>query len=612
MRAAELAKILLVRAVEENEPHATTSPEADAAASAGGDGDGEPGWLLRRAEHRLAHEFAGWRALLAIADLPHAPHALLALPFALGIASNWLGPSAQIHVLYNPIAVLVAWNLALFAALAFAPLVGRRLRARVPRRETDPSAAAAPVVAPERARTAHGMQGWLLRRIAPAFLFRLRRDAEGAAAGAAHAGRVARRFWSLWIEAAGALAVARVRRMLHLSAAALAVGAVAGMLVRGVFFEYAMVWRSTFVRDPETVAAALRLVLGPAAWLAGRPLPDAGVAERMMSAPGVPAATWIALWAITAALAVVLPRLALALASSLRRRVLARRVALALGDPYFEALLAGVRRAEIERIEAEIGADVRAEIDRLVERVAEFVCARLYDEKLVPLLHAFRAGGGSVAVLEEQMAEACRDFEPALDAELEQARAALEEGLRAAVLRTIGRSLYDAPARDVALGAGDLPVGDLGGAVGREISNAVGTAVSAGVALVAATLAGGFGHHLGVALLVTLLHVTGPVGFLIGGIGGLAVAGAGWWLGRDRVASGMRGVRLPRAIARLALRDAALAKLVASGREQCGEAVRAKLGAELEPLAPKLAEEIWSKLRRVLPGARAAAGGTQR
>ena len=611
MRAADVAKILLVRAIEESDPLSTPSPEADAAASAGGDEGGEPAWLLRRAEHRLGNEFAPQRALLRIADAPPAPLAFFALPFALGLASNWLGPSEQIQVLYNPIAVLVAWNLALYAALALAPLASRSVRARLPslsrgRRVANERAARSAASAPP------GLRGWLLRAATPAFFFRARRDATDAASGIAKAGRLARRFWTLWVAAAGALPMARVRRILHGSAAALAIGAVAGMFVRGVFFEYAMVWRSTFVRDPDTVAAALRIVLGPAALLAGEPLPDAVAAERMMSAGGVPAAPWIALWAITAGLLVVLPRTGLLLFATLRRRLLARRIELSLDDPYFAALLAGVRRAEIERIQIAIDADVRTEIARLVDSVAEFVCERLYDARLVPALRAFRETGGSVEALEQQMAAACAAFQPELDAELDRARGVLEEGLRAAVLRTVGRSLADARAHEVAIGADDLPVGALGGAVGREVSNAVGAAVSAGVGLVTATIAGGFGHHLGAAVLVTLLHVTGPVGFLIGGIGGLAVAVAGWYLGRDRVASGMRGVRLPRAVARLALRDAALAKLVEQGRAQCGASVREKLGAELDPLAPRLAEEIWSKLRPALPGARTATQGEER
>ncbi|RIL05785.1 MAG: hypothetical protein DCC71_09215 [Proteobacteria bacterium] len=413
---------------------------------------------------------------------------------------------------------------------------------------------------------------------------------------------MARRFWSLWIDAAGALPLAALRRLLHASAAALAVGAVAGMFVRGIFFDYAMVWRSTFVRDVDTVATALRAVLGPASLALGRPLPDAADAAQMMSAAGVPAAEWISLWAVTAALFVVAPRVALAAAAGARRRLAARRVALSLDDPYYERLLAGVRKVQIERIQAAIGADVHSETQRLADDVAGFVCANLFDARLVPKLAAFRDAGGSVQQLEDAMEAECRAFEPELEAELARAKAEFERALRASIERTIGQSL--AGEERVAFDAGGLSRGGavaLGGAVGREVSNAVGAAVSTGVSLVVASLSGGFGHHLGAAILVTLLHTTGPVGFLIGGVGGLALAAAGWYLGRDRIAESIRGVRLPAALARIALREGAMRKLVTQGREQCRSAVRGKLGAELEPLVPRLAEEIWTKLRPALP-----------
>jgi hypothetical protein len=607
MRADDAAKILLVRAIEEIDPAAAASPEAEHAASEAVDGSDETGWLLHRAEHRLGGDLVAYRPLLAIAAAPHVPALALLVPFAIGLGSNWLAATTRIHVLYNPIAVLVAWNLGLYAALALAPLaLRRRARRAAPSQVASRGEA---VAAPGRPR---GVRGFLLRRMTPTLWLRVRRAAEAGAITARSLGQVARRFWSLWIDAAGAIPLARLRGVLHGAAAALAIGAVAGMFVRGVFFEYAMVWRSTFVRDPEAVSTLLRVVLGPAAWLLGRPLPSVADAEAMFGAEGVPAAPWIGLWAVTAALFVVAPRLLLTLVAALRRRILARRVEIGLEDGYYETLLAGVRRAEIERIQTAIDADVRAAAERLVGSVADFVCERLYDARLVPRLRAFRDTGGSVEALEAEMAAECEAFQPELDASLDAARGALETDLRAAVERSVGRGLDRAHAQGVSIGVEDVPVGALGGAIGREISNAVGAAVSTGVGLVVATVSGGFGHHLGAALLVTLLHTTGPVGFLIGGIGGLAMAVAGWYLGRDRIASGMRGVRLPRAVARIALRDRALAKLVADGRAQCHQAVREKLGEEIAPLVPRLAEEIWASLRPALARAGRRASGEGR
>ena len=610
--AAAAARIVLVRSVDEADPHAVL-PEAAAAAGAMAsteDAASEADWLARRAAHLLAGPLAGYAPLLALAEAPRAPAWMLAIPFALGAFANYLGPSGHIHVLYNPIAALVGWNLALYALLALTPLWRRRRRRRSPVASGLPASVAIPAARPAAAAwRPHGLRGLLLRRLVPSFFVRLRRGAQETGVRAANLGSLARGFWSHWLETAPGLPWLGSRRLLHVAAATLAAGAVAGMFVRGVFFEYAVVWRSTFVRDPETIAGVLRVVLGPAAALLAEPLPDAADATRMLDAAGLPAARWIGLWALTAGLFVVIPRCLLAAGASLRRRVQARRVVIDLEDPYYAALLAGVRKLQIERIETAIREDVREQAAQLASTTADFVCSDLFDARLVPQLRAFREKGGSVASLEQAMEAECQAFEPALEARLGSARAEFETALRSAIEQSIDERFGAmAEGASAGLAAGSLSresLPGLGGSVGREVSNAVGAAVSAGVSLVVATLSGGFGHHLGAAVLVTLLHTTGPVGFLIGGLGGLAVAAAGWYAGRDRIAGGMRELRLPPAVARLVLRKGSLEKLVAQGREQCRTAVRERIGAELEPLVPQLAESIWPELRATLPVAAA-------
>ncbi len=605
MRASDAAQILLVRAVEETQPELAASPgaaEADAAASAE-DAEGEAAWLARRAAHRLAHDLAGYRALLHLAEAPRAPLAALLVPFGLGAFANSLGPAAQIHVLYNPIAVLVAWNLGLYALLIAAPFLWQSRHARgedtiAPGSRTGVSLAFQP------APRARGVRGWLLGRAVPTLFLRLRRYGRDALASAARSGEVARRFWSLWLDAAGALPATALRRLFHAAAAALAVGAVAGMFVRGVFFDYAMVWRSTFIRDPESAAFALRVVLGPAAIALGWPLPGSDDAARMMDAAGVPAATWIGLWAMTALLFVVVPRTLLAGAATLRSRRRRHRIVVPLDDAYFESLLANVHKIQIERIEAAIGGDVRSATAQLAGDVADFVCVRLYDARLVPKLRAFRDRGGSVTSLEREMEAECQAFEPELEAQLGRARADFEVRLAAAIERTLGRSFGVGANGGLAVSAGDLSRGSqgaLGTSLGREVSTAVGAAVAAGVSLVVATISGGFGHHLGAAVLVGLLHTTGPVAFLIGGLGGLGLAAMSWYVGREQLAQSMKGVALPRSVARLVLREGSLARLAERGREQCRDAVRQMLDRELAPLVPQLAEQIWAKLRPALP-----------
>ncbi|MBY0277505.1 DUF2868 domain-containing protein, partial [Candidatus Binatia bacterium] len=151
-------------------------------------------------------------------------------------------------------------------------------------------------------------------------------------------------YWRGWSRIAAPLVGARVRLALHVGAAFLVLGAVAGMYVRGLTFEYRATWESTFIGS-GAASALLRLVLGPAASLLGAPLPDAAMLEAMRAPSDAPAALWIHLWAITAALVVLLPRGVLAAFTLLRERRLSRALAVdPLAGP-FRVLLAPDRGA---------------------------------------------------------------------------------------------------------------------------------------------------------------------------------------------------------------------------------------------------------------------------
>ena len=130
--------------------------------------------------------------------------------------------------------------------------------------------------------------------------------------------------------------------MLHFSAALLAAGAVAGLYVRGLGLEYLAGWESTFLTE-HAVHRVLTVVLGPASALSGTAIPPAEHLATMRwsgAQLGENAARWIHLYAITAALFIVLPRLVLALSAALRARRLRRNFDLPLTvDPYFHRLL---------------------------------------------------------------------------------------------------------------------------------------------------------------------------------------------------------------------------------------------------------------------------------
>ena len=607
MTPEQAAEILLVRAAEEARPDAV-SPEARFdALEAAGDLDDERAWFARRARHLLGHELARYRPLLRVRDaFALSPLANLALPALVGLSSSALGPREQIHVLYNPLVLLVAWSFLAYTAFAYLAVRGRpRLRA--------PELRAPDLHVPELplSRAEGGLIARLLRRSAARLWLRTLKSSAAAREEASAWVAVGTRFVEHWERAARPWFALRTRRILHLGALGLALGAIAGLYVRGLFFEYEMVWRSTFVREPETVAGVLRLVLAPACALLGRPLPDAADAAALLAPEGVAAAPWIHLLAATAFLAVVLPRALLALIAARRLRRVGPALELGLGDGYFRGILAQAREIQVVRVKQEIGSAVREECGKFGDGLASFVAESLYDRRIVPLLERFRAEGGRVDQLEARIREECAAFEPELAGHVKSAERAFEEDLARDVLERVRPDLVLPPAGAgrLASAARELPahsVREVGGDVAGRLTRDFGTAVTLAVAAVAGSLSGGFGAHLGAAILVTLLHTTGPVGFLIGALAGALAAAGALVAGRARVNEAVRGASLPGFVVRLALRRARFDRLLARGRERCQASVRELVATKLEPLTDELADQVWARVKPLLARAAAA------
>lgn len=276
-------------------------------------------FLARRAQ-LLATKLAersprAFRALRAFQWRPWIGFALPVAAFAIGAAVEHLADRQHVNILAFPLVGLVAWNLAVYLWLA---VRGAKALVTVSR----PSA------------------GWLHRTIAGA-----RSELDARAAGAL-TGAFAR-FGLDWLEQGAPLVAARAGRVLHLSAAMLALGALAGLFVRGLAFEYRAGWESTFL-DAATVHAILSFILGPAERLTGVALPGVAELEALRwgaGATGENAGRWIYLYTATVALAVIVPRLALAAIARMREQALAARFPLPLDEPYFRRVLSGWRES---------------------------------------------------------------------------------------------------------------------------------------------------------------------------------------------------------------------------------------------------------------------------
>jgi hypothetical protein len=303
MNESEARRVLLVCAYESPPQPPWSEADADAAtreaARAVGEAASDEALIVRRAQlaaQRIAErDPAAARALGAVdADRHWIGGALVLLVFALGVASDAVGPTQRIDILAPPLLALLAWNVAVYLSLVARPRAAGRLRDALRRALERPLHETSPPLA---------------------------------------------RFAARWTAFARPLYGARVAALLHAAAAALALGALASLYVRGLAFEYRAGWDSTFL-DAGDVHALLSAVLGPASRLAGLSLPDAPALEtlRWSAGGGENAARWIHLHAITVALVVLLPRSALAAAAAWRAHRWSRAAPLSLDDPYFKRI----------------------------------------------------------------------------------------------------------------------------------------------------------------------------------------------------------------------------------------------------------------------------------
>ena len=319
MNEAAARNVLLVRAFETAGAGRSGWSEADAlwasraaAEVVGSDADADR-FIARRGE--LAAERLGERdravsrTLRAVTWRPWIGAALILIACALGFATDYIGPARRVNVLAFPLLALVAWNLFAYAIIAVRAAAG---------------------LVSARRRTLGPVSGLVAR---------LARGVNEAAAAASPDTPLAP-FVRDWARTSTPLTVARVARLLHLSAFAFALGAIAALYLRGLVFEFRAGWESTFL-GPTEVHRLLSFVLGPASRLSGIAIPDAQHVETLQFAagPGENAAPWLHLYAWTIALFILVPRGVLALGTWLVQRRLERRLPLPLDDAYFQRLL---------------------------------------------------------------------------------------------------------------------------------------------------------------------------------------------------------------------------------------------------------------------------------
>lgn len=226
--------------------------------------------------------------------------------FLIGVVIDQIGASQRINLLASPLWGVVGWN-----ALVYLWLLARLVRLRM-----------SPLV------HALSLRRWLQVRWAA--------RPQGLATASYAATIVA--FGAAWQRVAAPLNLARAGALVHVAAAALALGVMTGLYLRGLVLDYRAGWQSTFL-DAAQVQALLKLLLEPASRVSGIAVPAvAALQVAPDTAATADAAPWIHLFATTLLAFVMLPRALLAAWSLWRARQLSLALPLPWHEAYFERL----------------------------------------------------------------------------------------------------------------------------------------------------------------------------------------------------------------------------------------------------------------------------------
>lgn len=303
LNEGEARTFMLVRAVESEDREAMLlTPEDRAQADASARGYDGNKYLARRSEFAATRlstrnprvndvmRYARWPAWVGIV-IP-----LIAL--IAGFLTNELGNSKRMNIIAFPLVGMLLWNGAVYLGL-----IGKELFGLTRRGDDKPREFLARLVGTITERASERLRNQDLM------------------------GRSLASFLSDWTKASSRLNGFRASRTMHLSAALFAVGVVGGLYVRALGIEYRAGWESTFL-TAGNVHNLIGLLLAPASAVSGVALPDVNHIAALnwnQGSNGENAAPWIHLYATTAVLFIIGPRLLLSLWNAVRAFATARR-----------------------------------------------------------------------------------------------------------------------------------------------------------------------------------------------------------------------------------------------------------------------------------------------
>ena len=606
MTERDISQVLMVRSVEECVPD-FFSPEIQLEAlREAGASDDDRTLILKRAYY-LFQKLPGRLQDISFSINPPRTWTVTVCiaVFFLGILFNYLGPGGRVHILYNPVVLLLLWNIAVFLILFTGHFIRKKKRFKdVFPGQTEKSLKSLktgdreppPGHSYEHEFTL-SLSRWMLRKLWFSLhhqLWKRKRDMNHLSSSLKMAQQYLDNWWALNRQ----VVMSRFTRTVHILALCLVTGALTGIYIRGLFFEYNVVWKSTFIHDPGDISVILNILFGLPSLIINGTFIDESHIALLLRPEGEPAALWIHLFAMSTFMFVFPERLLLIILEAGRIRSLTRERTINLAEPYYARYITLSQEMQETRLQSEISYLVHSELSSMCESVALFTRDKFYDIHIVPLFHQFRQNGGRIRDLENEITHQSEKFRTELDSFLEGAQEDFKKSLSAGVSRVMGKKLSSI---EVSVG-NEIHVNPdtfrkaLDESVTQNMTDFISMAVTAAVAAAAGTISGGFGKVLGIAIVSALLHTSGPIGFLIGALAGLLLGGGASVLAKEKITDIVKNQKFPGISTRILMRESKLKRAIEQARSQVYTVIKTEAEENLAPHREMITRSIVSQI----------------
>jgi hypothetical protein len=556
LKEDDIVQILTVKATEENSGKIITPLQTTAAniSAIGAKSDYE--FVQKRASYLFKLLPFSLRQVSKVYQFPGVwVKGAFVLSFIIGILSNYLGPEQLIHIIYNPLTILIAWNFLVYFFIIIKGFFHFRIQmetAQIKKKTQEDR------VNEDEEDDTNFIIDWFIGGLLKV-MFRFKAKFIDNNTRVTILKRIMPAFWISYKKVAERSLLCRFKTVMNTSAIGILTGALLGVYLRGLFFNYHMIWLSTFVSEPETIRSFLNILYGIANALVDGNWISSGQVQTLLLPGGTPAGPWIHKMALTSIIVIFIPRLILALYYF--RKAKNSLKPFNLSENYYEKDLLKGREKLVVVIREGIHEIISKKIKKTGETISEFVINDYYEQFITPILLEFRENGGKIKELESKLFSSQQRFEPILLNYLEEIQEEFRDGVLTELNLFFGRKLdIDINTISTYQPKSDDIDQKLAGRIASDIGDTIGGTIVTTVSLAAGSISGGIGKSLGIAIISGLLGVSGPIGLLIGGIITAATLGGVYKIKRSQISNLVKEIPLPAFAIKATLTDAKIEK----------------------------------------------------